>query len=84
MREYDHEYGIESDPYAGYKQEQHLEFDGTHDKPNLAVIAVEPMQSRDWLGRPVLEGFYVTPREARCLAASLLRAADEADEDLED
>lgn len=69
----DQMWGIESDAYAGFEAEQRWEEGGGPGKPNVYTIAVDPMTGS------VADIFYVSAREARCLAATLLRAADEAD-----
>lgn len=73
LKSYDREHGIESDAYAGFEPEQRWEHGGLPGKPNEYTIGV------DFPGRELPSNIYLTPREARCLAASLLNAADEAD-----
>lgn len=74
IRTYDWAFGIEGDAYADHESEQHLERGGMPDKPNRCTIGVYLVT-----GDPKDPPHYIDPREARCLAASLLRAADEAD-----
>lgn len=67
IKAYDRRYGFETDAYADFESEM-LHEPGCEDTP----IGVYPTLDPD-------SRFYLSVREARCLAASLLRAADEAE-----
>ncbi len=73
LKAYDREHGVESDASASLEVEQLREHPRWPAKLNLHCICVNPMAGE------LDDEFYVTPREARVLAAQLLRAADEAD-----
>ena len=73
LKDHDKAYGIEGDAIAGFEPEQRLECGFSEDEPNTKTICV------DFPGYERFSEFYLDSREARCLAASLLRAADEAD-----
>lgn len=73
LKDHDKAYGIEGDANAGFEPEQRWECGGLPGIPNTKTICV------DFPGHDRFSEFYIDSREARCLAASLLRAADEAD-----
>jgi hypothetical protein len=66
IKSYDRRYGLEGDAYADFEPELTYE-PGCEDTP----IAIYPTPGPDC--------FHIDSREARCLAASLIRAADEFD-----
>lgn len=71
-------YGQRDDANAGFESEQRWECGGLPDTPNTKTICVDfPKYDR-------FSEFYVDSREARCLAAQLLKAADDADKYEED
>jgi len=71
-KEYDQLYGIEGDAYADCEPEQAWENGGVPLRENRSTIGVYPCLGTD-------QCFYINSREARVLAATLLRAADDAD-----
>lgn len=85
MREYDEKYGVDGDAYAALEEELVREPAGDVDRDRVEGGPENPITVRMSLGcgKGVTRDFYVSPREARCLAASLLREADEADAAIE-
>lgn len=75
---YDRVHGEQWDPYAGFEPEQRYENGGLPGAESAKTIGVYGSSVAD-SGAYSRAAFYVTPREARCLAATLLRSANDAE-----